>query len=196
MRRLWAIIGFVLFGISFFIHFIAYFGINLHEEYPAISLMPLLIFIYILPTLGKKNIWKAALETLSPRKQFIVNALTAYIFIHFMIVFFLGAGQPWAQRNSGDYYLYRIEDERRVFVSAKDDDFTATNYEIVELNEQAVLRDYEAGFTIYTELTEEEYYHQTLSHPRIAGGHMMLFFMLPAIYLWNAGQSNRKKKKG
>jgi|GEM_PF-5998113 len=192
MRRILSIIAISGFIITAFIHFAAYIGFNAFEEFQFLWILLIIGFLFIFIISGKLprqgNWWKAVFSPVPSPIKSILNALTIYVFIHFFVTFALEAGKGFPTRISGEYVTHRIEEgNQRVFIS--EDDATDDNLEIVYLHSVPTLR---MGGE-FIEITEDDYYRKTLPSTRIATGHTMIFFLIPAVYFWY--QENDEKEK-
>jgi hypothetical protein len=113
--------------------------------------------------------------------QIVGNLFYLYA-INFAVIFIGEVGKGVPQRMNGQYVVYRIDDGRRVFVNP--DEMPNTELELVELKMIPVLRETEGTISVFSELTEAEYYQRTLPVVRGFSGHWMLFFLVPALYFW------------
>jgi hypothetical protein len=185
MRQVWASIAFIGFFLSFMIHVATYGGFNAGEVFPLIWILHIvalmLWFVMVLKLRGQRN-WNKVLEPLPIWCRKLLGICFIYTAINFAVIFIGEVGKGVPQRMNGQYVIYRIDDGRRVFVNP--DEMPNTELELVELKMIPVLRETEGTISVFSELTEAEYYQRTLPVVRGFSGHWMLFFLVPALYFW------------
>lgn len=188
MRRLIAILAFIGFWFSLFVHGATYFGINIAEEFMGVWCLHIFIFPLMFPlaaasrTIQGNNArekWQILYSNVPAWGKVIRNIFFAYAFINFALFIGKTADEPNPQRLSGEYRHYRANPN--IYVSLED-----AEGKIATLESVPVLRSSSSigELTIFTRIPEQEYYERTLPITRGFSGHWMIFYLIPALYFW------------